>query len=66
MGGFKGRIFSKFSEAKLAALTEVGIHNVISLFLTLAVSTGLLDIVSRNIAFQSQCQIQFYFMLEIV
>lgn len=38
---FLGRVFSKFSEAKLIALNEVGIHNVISLFLTLAMTISL-------------------------
>lgn len=43
---FSGRIFSKFGESKLVALNEIGIHNVISLFLTLAMTTDLQDLVS--------------------
>lgn len=41
-----GRIFSKFGESKLVALNEIGIHNVVSLFLTLAMTTDLQDLVS--------------------
>lgn len=43
-----GRVFSKFSEQKLMGLNEVGLHNVISLFLTLAMTIGLQDCVSWN------------------
>lgn len=43
---FLGRIFTKFSESKMLALNEVGIHNVINLFLTLAISGDLKAIVS--------------------
>lgn len=45
-----GRIFSKFSEAKLIALNEVGIHNVISLFLILATTAGLQEIVRIHVS----------------
>lgn len=41
-----GRIFTKFSESKLLALNEVGIHNLITLFLTLAQTVELQSIVS--------------------
>lgn len=41
-----GRIFTKFSESKLFALNEIGIHNLISLFLTSAVTVDLSTFVS--------------------
>lgn len=41
-----GRILSKFTASKLLQLNEMGIHNLMTLFLTLAVSTDLKDIVS--------------------
>lgn len=36
-----GRITSKFSAPKLLALNETGIHNLSSLFMTLALTTNL-------------------------
>lgn len=41
-----GRIFTKFSEAKLYALNELGIHNLLSIFLTLAVTIELNQVVN--------------------
>lgn len=35
-----GRILTKFGESKLFALTEVGIHNLLTLFLILASIIG--------------------------
>lgn len=43
-----GRIFTKFSEAKMLALNEIGIHNLINLFLTLAVNGDIRTIVSTH------------------
>lgn len=43
-----GRIFTKFSESKLYALNELGIHNLLTLFLTLAVTTELKEVVSNK------------------
>lgn len=40
-----GRITSKFSAPKLMTLNETGIHNLASLFLTLALTTKLSDTV---------------------
>lgn len=39
-----GRILLKFPSSKLLQLNEMGIHNIISLFLTLAISTDLKDV----------------------
>lgn len=41
-----GRIFTKFSETKMLTLNEIGIHNLINLFLTLAINGDLSKIVS--------------------
>lgn len=43
-----GRIFTKFSESKLYTLNELGIHNLLSLFLTLAVTIELSQVVSNH------------------
>lgn len=40
-----GRILSKFGESKLFALNEVGIHNLLSLFLLISSSIGVQEIV---------------------
>lgn len=40
-----GRISSKFSTAKLMALNETGIHNVVSLFLTLSMTVDMGEMV---------------------
>lgn len=42
-----GRIYTKFPAAKLAQLNEMGIHNLLKLFLTLAVSTNFQDIAKK-------------------
>jgi hypothetical protein len=42
----KGRIYSKFSPNKLLALTELGLYHFVSLFLTLALSVDLQEVVS--------------------
>lgn len=41
-----GRIYSKFSPVKILGLTEVGIHNVITLFVTLSLTAHLREVVS--------------------
>jgi hypothetical protein len=41
----KGRIYSKFSPSKLRALTEMGLYHFVSLFLTLAVTVDLQEVV---------------------
>lgn len=41
-----GRILTKFGETKLFALTEVGIHNLLTLFLILASVVGTKETVS--------------------
>lgn len=43
-----GRITSKFSATKLLALNETGIQNVAALFLTLALTTNLVETVSND------------------
>jgi hypothetical protein len=43
----KGRIYSKFSSNKLLALTEMGLYHFVSLFLTLAVTVDLHEVVSH-------------------
>ena len=45
---FSGRINSKFSPAKLMALNETGIHNVVSLILTLITTTEMTEMVRIN------------------
>lgn len=40
-----GRIYTKFGESKLYALTEIGIHNLVTLFLILASVVGVEEIV---------------------
>lgn len=54
----KGRIFSKFSFNKMASLTEIGLYNFISLFLTLTISADLEEVVSIKIYhyFQIECR----------
>jgi hypothetical protein len=51
-----GRVLSKFPASKLLQLNETGIHNIVTLFITLAISTDLKDVVSIfsdiNIFFQ--------------
>ncbi|KAJ6642992.1 Protein MMS22-like [Pseudolycoriella hygida] len=42
-----GRIISKFSIAKLMALNETGIHNVVSLFLTLSITVEMGEMGAR-------------------
>lgn len=43
----RGRIYSKFHGRKMSELTPTGLHNTVSLFLTLAASgTDTLDVVS--------------------
>lgn len=44
-----GRIYSKFSPGKLLALNEMGIHNVITLFLTLILTANMKEVVSSFI-----------------
>lgn len=39
-----GRIYTKFPPAKLKQLNEMGIHNILKLFVTLSISTNLSDI----------------------
>ncbi|CAO1416871.1 unnamed protein product [Diamesa serratosioi] len=41
---FLGRIYTKFPASKLQTLNEMGIHNILRLLLTLAVSTNFQDI----------------------
>lgn len=41
----KGRIYSKFSAAKLSSLNEIGVYHFISLFLTLALTADLQEVV---------------------
>ena len=41
---FLGRIYTKFPASKLQTLNEMGIHNIMCLLLTLAVSTNFQDI----------------------
>lgn len=41
-----GRIYSKFSPSKILGLTEVGIHNVITLFVTMSLTAQLKEVVS--------------------
>lgn len=40
-----GRIYSKFTATKLQALSETGIHNIITLFLTIALNSDLSEVV---------------------
>lgn len=47
-----GRILTKFGESKLFALTEVGIHNLLTLFLILASIVGTEELVIKNISIQ--------------
>ncbi|KAG5680205.1 hypothetical protein PVAND_009730 [Polypedilum vanderplanki] len=42
-----GRIYTKFPAPKLKQLNEMGIHNILKLFITLALSTNLNDIDSK-------------------
>lgn len=42
----KGRIYSKFSPNKLLALTELGLYHFVSLFLILALTVDLQEVVS--------------------
>jgi hypothetical protein len=49
----KGRIYSKFSPSKLLALTELGLYHFVSLFLTLAVTVDLQEVVSVSQAYKS-------------
>lgn len=44
----KGRIYSKFSPNKLLALTEMGLYHFVSLFLTLAITVDLQEVVSPS------------------
>lgn len=44
----KGRIYSKFSPNKLLALTEMGLYHFVSLFLTLAITVDLQEVVSAS------------------
>lgn len=46
-----GRIFTKFGESKLFSLNEIGIHNFLTLFLTLASIVGTKEIVSFTVNF---------------
>ena len=41
---FLGRVYTKFPSSKLQTLNEMGIHNIMCLLLTLAVSTNFQDI----------------------
>lgn len=41
------RIYSKFPAAKLQALSEIGLHNILSLFVTLSISTNFQDIAKK-------------------
>lgn len=41
-----GRIYSKFSPGKILGLTEIGIHNVITLFVTLSLTAQSKEVVS--------------------
>lgn len=60
---YLGRIYSKFGESKLYALTEVGIHNLLTLFLTLATIVGVQEIVSKTIKCINCCQNQLINMV---
>jgi hypothetical protein len=42
-----GRIYTKFPTAKLKQLNEMGVHNVLKLFITLSLSTSLSDISTK-------------------
>lgn len=42
-----GRIYMKFSAPKLQTLNEVGIHNLLKLFITLSISTNFQEIVKK-------------------
>ena len=43
----RGRIYSKFHGRKMLELSPVGLHNSITLFLCLAKTTDMVDVVSR-------------------
>uniref|UniRef100_A0A1B6DB75 Protein MMS22-like n=2 Tax=Clastoptera arizonana TaxID=38151 RepID=A0A1B6DB75_9HEMI len=43
----RGRIYSKLSAAKMTALSETGIYNFVSLFLTLAVSADMVEVTDK-------------------
>lgn len=43
----RGRIYSKFHGRKMSELSPVGLHNATSLFLTLASTTDIVDVVGR-------------------
>lgn len=47
----KGRIYSKFSISKLLSLNEMGLYHFISLFLTLALTTDLHEVVKCLFSF---------------
>lgn len=47
-----GRILTKFGESKLFALTEVGIHNLLTLFLVMASIIGTEESVKKIIQFE--------------
>lgn len=42
-----GRIYTKFPSSKLQALNEMGIHNLLKLFLTLCLSTNFQDVAKK-------------------
>lgn len=42
-----GRIYTKFPASKLQTLNEMGIHNILKLFITLSVSTNFVDIAKK-------------------
>jgi hypothetical protein len=44
----KGRIYSKFPPNKLLALAELGLYHFVSLFLTLAVTVDVQEVVSLS------------------
>lgn len=42
-----GRIYTKFPPSKLQTLNEMGIHNLLKLFLTLSISTNFADVAKK-------------------
>lgn len=44
-----GRIFIKFGESKLYALNEIGIYNLVTLFLVLASTTAVHEVVRNHL-----------------
>lgn len=43
----RGRIYSKLSASKMIALSETGLYHFVSMFLTMAVSADVMEVVSH-------------------